>query len=129
MVTVDAAHVEDITQALVVHTEDFFMVLQAQFAGLGLEQRGHVLVGELVEGLLKHGAEVDHRVNVFALAGVLDDRGIDVGLQPVGQLVDRRPGTRAVCLARKRIDAPARVGLCNMTELHLLDVRQAHHRG
>ena len=55
-----------------VDAEDLFVILQAELAGLGLQQRWHVLVGELVEGLLKHGAEVDHRIDVFARTPVLD---------------------------------------------------------
>ena len=83
--------------------------------------------GQLVEGLLEHGAEVDHRVDVLARAGVPDHRRLRILFQPVGQPVDGRARVGAVGLAGEGVQAPARVGLGHVPELHLLGVRQAHH--
>ena len=68
------------------------MILQAQFASFGLEQRGHVFVSQLVKGLLEHCAEINHGINVFTLARVLHDRGLGVGFKPISQFVKGRTG-------------------------------------
>ena len=64
-VAVDATHREDVASALVVHAEDLFVVLQAELALFRDQQRRHVGIGQLVEGLLEHAAHIDHRIDVL----------------------------------------------------------------
>ena len=70
LLPVNAAHGEDISQPLVVDAEGFLVILQAELASAGLLQIRHVLVSELIEGLLEHGAKVDERIDILILAGV-----------------------------------------------------------
>ena len=88
--SVNAAHVKDIPHSFVIDAEDFFVVLESELACLGSQEGGHLLVGQLIKGLLEDGTKINHGIDVFTRLGVLDDGGIGVALQPIRQLVNGR---------------------------------------
>src|SRR6516164_2355794 len=70
---IDTAHCKDIVASLDVRAEHFFVVMKTVTSLPWQKQPRHGLDGELTMRLLEHGADIDHRVDVFVARGVLSD--------------------------------------------------------
>ncbi len=79
--------------------------------------------------LLKHGAQIDHAVDVGASRRVSPDRRFRGLREKIAQATNSRVRRCGILGGRKRVDAEAAVGLGGMTEMHRLCIRQPDHRG